>query len=154
MPVASTWWHFAPVAGRQAAYAPLIFLLAISLTIVVTVLLVSALYHRRIRRSDPWDCGFARLDSRMQDTAEGFGQPIRHIFLSFFDMQRELPTPFDRTPRYRVVIGDRFWRSVYLPLGSSVRRVAEAVAWLQQGSIATYLLYSFITLLVLLGLVL
>jgi hypothetical protein len=52
------------------------------------------------------------------------------------------------------VIGDRFWRSLYLPLGSSVRRVAEAVAWLQQGSIATYLLYSFITLLVLLGLVL
>ncbi len=31
---------------------------------------------------------------------------------------------------------------------------AEAVAWLQQGRIATYLLYSFVTLLVLLALVL
>jgi formate hydrogenlyase subunit 3/multisubunit Na+/H+ antiporter MnhD subunit len=154
MPVASTWWHLVPVPGRQAAYAPLVFLLAIGVTIAVTVLLVSIFYHRRIRRSAAWDCGFGRLNPRMQDTAEGFGQPIRHIFLPFFDMQRELPTPFDRTPQYRVVIGDRFWRSLYLPLASLVQRIAAAVAWLQQGRIATYLLYSFVTLLVLLGLVL
>jgi len=153
-PTTSSWWHLVPVAGRQAAYAPLVFLLAIVATIVITVALVSIFYHRRSRRSAPWDCGFARLDSRMQDTAEGFGQPIRHIFLQFFDMQRELPTPFDRAPQYRVVIGDHFWRVIYLRLARWVQRVAEAVAWLQQGRIATYLLYSFVTLLVLLALVL
>jgi NADH:ubiquinone oxidoreductase subunit 5 (subunit L)/multisubunit Na+/H+ antiporter MnhA subunit len=154
MPVSSTWWHLVPVAGRQAAYAPLVFLLAMAFTVALTVLLVSVFYHRRIRRSAPWDCGFGRLDARMQDTAEGFGQPIRHIFLPFFDMQRELPTPFDRAPHYRVSIGDRFWRLLYLPLAKLVQRIAEAVAWLQQGRISTYLLYSFVTLLVLLGLVL
>jgi formate hydrogenlyase subunit 3/multisubunit Na+/H+ antiporter MnhD subunit len=153
-PTTSKWWHLVPVAGRQAAYAPLVFLLAIVATIVITVALVSVFYHRRVRRSAPWDCGFARLDARMQDTAEGFGQPIRHIFLQFFDMQRELPTPFDRAPHYRVVIGDRFWRTIYLRLARWVQRVAEAVAWLQQGRIATYLLYSFVTLLVLLGVML
>lgn len=153
-PTTSTWWHLVPVAGRQAAYAPLVFLLAIVATIAITVALVSVFYHRRVRRSAPWDCGFARLDARMQDTAEGFGQPIRHIFLQFFDMQRELPTPFDRAPKYRVVIGDRFWSAIYLRLARWVQRIAEAVAWLQQGRIATYLLYSFVTLLVLLALVL
>jgi len=153
-PTTSSWWHLVPVSGREAAYAPLVFLLAILTTIAITVLLVSVFYHRRIRRAAPWDCGFARLDARMQDTAEGFGQPIRHIFLQFIDMQRELPTPFDRAPQYRVVIGDRFWRTIYLRLAQWVQRVAEAVAWLQQGRIATYLLYSFVTLLVLLGLVL
>jgi formate hydrogenlyase subunit 3/multisubunit Na+/H+ antiporter MnhD subunit len=153
-PTTSSWWHLVPVSGREAAYAPLVFLLAILATIAITVLLVSVFYHRRIRRAAAWDCGFARLDARMQDTAEGFGQPIRHIFLQFFDMQRELPTPFDRAPQYRVVIGDRFWRTIYLRLARWVQRVAEAVAWLQQGRIATYLLYSFVTLLVLLGLVL
>lgn len=153
-PVTSTWWHLAPVAGRQAAYAPLILSFGIALTIALTVLLVSVFYHRRIRRSAAWDCGFGGLDPRMQDTAEGFGQPIRHIFLPFFDMQRELPTPFDRTPHYRVVVGDRIWGSLYLPLAKLVQRVAQAVAWLQQGRIATYLLYSFVTLLVLLALVL
>jgi len=154
MPTASTWWHLVPVSGRAAAYAPLVFLVAIVATIVITVVLVSLFYHRRSRRSAPWDCGFARLDARMQDTAEGFGQPIRHIFLQFFDMQRELPTPFDRAPKYQVVIGDRFWRTIYLRLAQWVQRIAEAVAWLQQGRIATYLLYSFITLIVLLALVL
>jgi NADH:ubiquinone oxidoreductase subunit 5 (subunit L)/multisubunit Na+/H+ antiporter MnhA subunit len=153
-PTASNWWHLVPVAGRQAAYAPLVFLLAIAATIVITVVAVSVFYHRRVRRSAPWDCGFARLDARMQDTAEGFGQPIRHIFMQFFDMRRELPTPFDRAPQYTVVIGDRFWRTIYLRLAHWVQRAAEAVAWLQQGRIATYLLYSFVTLLVLLALVL
>jgi hypothetical protein len=90
----------------------------------------------------------------MQDTAEGFGQPIRHLFQPFFAMTRELPSPFDATPRYRVVIGDRIWRGLYLPLAGLVHRAANAVAWLQQGRIATYLLYSFITLVALLALML
>jgi formate hydrogenlyase subunit 3/multisubunit Na+/H+ antiporter MnhD subunit len=148
------WWMLVPVAGRQASYAPLLFLFAIALTVAVTIFCVSRFYHRRVRRSAPWDCGFVRLDARMQDTAEGFGQPIRHIFQPFFSMQRDLPTPFDAAPQYRVVVGDRIWSGVYLPLAAGVRRVAQAVAWLQQGRIANYLLYSFVTLLVLLGLML
>jgi formate hydrogenlyase subunit 3/multisubunit Na+/H+ antiporter MnhD subunit len=154
LPNASSWWRLVPVAGREAVYSPLVFLLAITATVGIALLLVGLFYHRRVRRAPPWDCGFARLDSRMQDTAEGFGQPIRHIFVPFFDMHRELPTPFDRNPRYRVVVGDRIWRHVYQRLAGAVQRCADAVAWLQQGRIATYLLYSFITLLVLLGFVL
>ena len=41
-----------------------------------------------------------------------------------------------------------------MPLGPLVQRMADAFAWLQQGRIATYLLYSFVTLVVLLALVL
>ena len=43
---------------------------------------------------------------------------------------------------------------VALPLAALVRRIANAMAWLQQGRIANYLLYSFVTLVVLLALVL
>jgi hypothetical protein len=53
-----------------------------------------------------------------------------------------------------VVIGDRFWQLLYLPLAKLVQGIAASVAWLQQGRIATYLLYSLVTLLVLLALVL
>jgi hypothetical protein len=90
----------------------------------------------------------------MQDTAEGFGQPIRNIFQSFFSIERELPTPFDRAPRYRIAITDRIWRGLYQPLGRLVQRLADAVAVLQQGRISVYLLYSFGTLIVLLALAL
>ena len=69
-------------------------------------------------------------------------------------MQRELPTPFDRAPRYHVVVTDRLWRLLYLPIERVVQRIAAAAAVLQQGRISVYLLYSFVTLLVLLALVL
>jgi hydrogenase-4 component B len=143
-----------PLRQLQTSYAPLAFLAVILAVVLLTIAAVRFFYHRRVRFGSPWDCGFGRLNSRMQDTAEGFGQPIRHLFQPFFAIARELPSPFDTAPRYRVVISDRIWRGLYLPLGELVRRVANAVAWLQQGRIATYLLYSFVTLVTLLALML
>ena len=148
------WWLLAPAAARHASYGPLA-LFAVTLGVVAFAIIgVRVLYRRRVHRGPAWDCGFVRLDARMQDTAEGFGQPIRHIFEPFFDMRRELPTPFDLAPRYQVTVGDRLWALLYVPLGVAVRVIADLVARLQQGRIATHLLYSFITLIALLALVL
>jgi hypothetical protein len=113
-------------------------------------LLVRWLYHGRLRRAPPWDCGFAWQGARMQDTAEGFGQPIRQIFEPMFRLQRELPTPFDAQPRYRVEVEDPLWYWLYLPVARVVERVSRLIGLLQQGRIAVYLLYSFVTLIVLL----
>jgi formate hydrogenlyase subunit 3/multisubunit Na+/H+ antiporter MnhD subunit len=149
-----TWWMLTSAPARGVSYAPLAFLLAVLAAMLAAILIGRVFYRRRTRRGDPWDCGFARTDARMQDTAEGFGQPIRHLFQPFFAMERELPSPFDRAPRYRVHVSDRIWRLLYLPIERAVQRVAAAVAVFQQGRIATYLLYSFATLIVLLALVL
>jgi formate hydrogenlyase subunit 3/multisubunit Na+/H+ antiporter MnhD subunit len=155
LPVADApWWLLVPLPDRQASYSALAFLVAILAVVVLTVAVVRLLYHGRVRRAPPWDCGFARTDARMQDSAEGFGQPIRRIFQPFFDIDRDLPAPSDARPRYRIVVRDRFWRAVYEPLGSAVQRIADGFAWIQQGRIASYLLYSFVTLIALLALVL
>jgi len=148
------WWLLVPLTGRRGSYSAPIFFIALTTVVVLTIFGVRLFYHRRARRAAPWDCGFGGLTPRMQDTAEGFGQPIRNIFGTFFAMERELPTPFDRAPRYRVSVGDRIWQSLYVPLGALVQRIADAFAWIQQGRIATYLLYSFVTLIVLLALML
>jgi hydrogenase-4 component B len=153
-PQSSAWWLLAPVPGRAVSYSPVVFLLAGTAVVVLTVLLVRIFYHQRVRRSRPWDCGFGEVSPRMQDTAEGFGQPIRNIFQSFFAIERDLPTPFDAAPRYRIVITDRIWQGLYEPLGGWVRRIADLVAVLQRGRISAYLLYSFVTLVVLLAVVL
>lgn len=147
------WWLLVPLPGRASYSAP-VFLTALTAVVVLTVLGVRRLYHHRVRRAATWDCGFGGLTARMQDTAEGFGQPIRNIFGTFFVMKRELPTAFDRAPRYRVSVGDRIWQDLYLPLGTLVQRVADTFAWVQQGRIAAYLLYSFLTLVGLLALML
>jgi formate hydrogenlyase subunit 3/multisubunit Na+/H+ antiporter MnhD subunit len=151
---AAPWWLLVPLPGRRASYSAPVFFIAVTGVVILTMLAVRIFYHQRARRADAWDCGFGSTNARMQDTAEGFGQPIRHIFGAFFAIHRELPDPFDRSPRYRVTVGDRMWQYLYLPLGALVQRVADAFAWLQQGRIATYLLYSFVTLVVLLALML
>jgi formate hydrogenlyase subunit 3/multisubunit Na+/H+ antiporter MnhD subunit len=148
------WWMLAPLPERAVSYAPLVLLAVIVAVVAVAFLVVRVVYRRPVRHAPPWDCGFARVDPRMQDTAEGFGQPIRHIFQPFFAMERELPSPLDAAPRYRVSVSDRFWKGLYLPIAGLLHRAANAVAWLQQGRISVYLSYSFITLLVLLAVML
>lgn len=144
--VAASGWLLAPTNRDQASYGPVIFLLGILASFALAYVLVRWLYHGRLRRGPPWACGFPWGTARMQDTAEGFGQPIRQIFEPFFLMERELPTPFDERPRYRVTIEDRFWRWLYLPAVDLASYLARLAGLMQQGRISVYLLYSFLTL--------
>ena len=77
---AGGWLFLTPVDTERASYSPVFFLLAVLGVMLVTVLVVHRFYHGRLRRGPAWDCGFPAQTARMQDTAEGFGQPIRRIF--------------------------------------------------------------------------
>jgi formate hydrogenlyase subunit 3/multisubunit Na+/H+ antiporter MnhD subunit len=145
------WWLLTPVAVQRASYSPIVFAAGLALTVALAFFVVRRLYHGRVRQSDPWDCGFPHQTPRMQDTAEGFGQPIRHVFGPFFRIERELPTPFDKAPHYALRLGDRWWDWLYLPVARAVQEAARRVGYLQQGRIALYLFYSFATLLALLA---
>jgi formate hydrogenlyase subunit 3/multisubunit Na+/H+ antiporter MnhD subunit len=151
---AGPWWLLVPITARRASYSAPVFFVAITAVVMLTAFIVRRVYHRRTQLGAAWDCGFGQLTPRMQDTAEGFGQPIRHIFGAFFAMERHLPSPFDTHPLYQVRVGDRIWRGLYLPLGTLVQRIADTLAWLQQGRITRYLTYSFVTLVALLALML
>jgi formate hydrogenlyase subunit 3/multisubunit Na+/H+ antiporter MnhD subunit len=144
--VAAHGWLLAPNSMEQASYGPVIFLLGILGSLALAYLLVRWLYHGRLRRAIAWACGFPWGSARMQDTAEGFGQPIRQIFEPFFLIRRQLPTPFDEQPRYRVTVEDHFWRWLYVPIVDLANHLARLFGLLQQGRISVYLLYSFVTL--------
>jgi hypothetical protein len=150
---ANGWLILAPVAPERSSYSPVLFLLMVAAAWGLTFVLVRRLYHGRVRRAPPWDCGFPFLNARMQDTAEGFGQPIRQVFEPFFRIDRHLPSPFDKHPVYRLAATDHFWHWVYLPVARAVEGASRLVGMLQQGRISTYLMYSFVTLLVMLFLV-
>lgn len=150
-PLLATGWLFlTPAAAGGASYSPLIFLIAILTAVLLTFVIVKRVYHMRLRRAQPWDCGFPAQNSRMQDTAEGFGQPIKQIFEPFFRIERQLPTPFDRKPHYSGRTDDRLWYWLYEPIGRLVAALSARVAILQHGRIHIYLIYSFVTLLFLL----
>ncbi|OGT88596.1 MAG: hydrogenase 4 subunit B [Gammaproteobacteria bacterium RIFOXYA12_FULL_61_12] len=144
------WLMLAPVDANRASYAPLIFFLVVLAVLLLTFLAVRKLYHGRIRRSDPWDCGYPEQDARMQDSAEGFGQPIRQIFESFMRVERETPDPFDRHPKYRGDSRDNIWLLCYAPIARLAAWLSDQTGRLQHGRIQWYLVYSFATLIFLL----
>jgi len=144
------WWLLAPISEDRASYSPAIFFGSMALIIPLVYLIVRRYYHGRLKRVPAWDCGFPLQTARMQDTAEGFGQPIRRVFSPFFKRTREHPSPFDAQPRYRSIVEDPFWYWLYLPIARLVEHGTRLIAFLQQGRIAVYLLYSFVTLLTLL----
>ena len=150
---ATHWLFLAPINAERASYSPVLVLVGLAVLTGLAWLAVRRFYHGRVRRAPPWDCGYPLLNPRMQDTAEGFGQPVRVVFEPFFRTSRELPSPFDAAPRYRLTTEDHLWYWCYLPVARLVDRLTGLVTLLQRGRISVYLLYSFGTLLVLLFLV-
>jgi hypothetical protein len=140
------WMLLAPVSAERASYSPLVVFIVTLAIVILAIVLVRRFYHGRLRHAAAWDCGYPPLTARMQDTAEGFGQPIRQIFEPLFRMQRELPTAHDAEPRYRVEVSDPMWRWIYVNIAVATERVSRLVGLLQRGRIAIYLLYSFLTL--------
>ena len=86
----------------------------------------------------------------MQDSAEGFGQPVRQVFEPFFRLEQHAPAPDDARPRFSESAADRLWHWIYLPIAHGVERLTALVTLLQRGRISVYLAYSFATLLALL----
>jgi hydrogenase-4 component B len=148
--IASGWLWLVPTTSEQASYSPIVFLLVIGAVFGLTFFAVRYFYHGRLRRSDPWDCGFPALTSRMQDTADAFGQPIRHIFEPVYRIHREIPRADDPRPVFRQSVEDRHWYWLYLPVAHFTEFLSGHVGKVQQGRISVYLLYSFVTLLALL----
>ena len=146
----SSWLWLVPTSAAQASYSPVIFLAVIVAVTGLTFLLVRRFYHGRVRYAPPWDCGYPEQTARMQDTADAFGQAIRHVFGPLYLMKRHLPAPDDPAPRYSLKIEDRHWYLLYLPVARLVEFVSGKIGLLQRGRISIYLLYSFLTLIALL----
>jgi len=144
------WAMLAPISPDRASYMPLLFLVTIAAAVLLGRWLVRRFYHGRMRRSDAWDCGYFFQGPRAQDTAEGFSQPIRRIFEPMFRMERHFPTIRDEQPYYSVKVEDHFWHWLYLPAARLVEWFSGLIVRVQGGRIAVYLMYSFLTLLLLL----
>ena len=148
--MAQGWLFIAPINAERASYSPLLVFTVTALLVAVAWLAVRAFYHGRARRAPAWDCGFPDQDARMQDSAEGFGQPVRHVFAPFFRLEEHAPAPDDAQPRFSESAEDRLWYWIYLPVARAVERLTALVTLLQRGRISVYLAYSFVTLLALL----
>jgi len=125
-------------------------------------LVLWALFARRSRtRIGPtWDCGQRGLTPQMEYTATGFSKPLRMIFKALFRPRREVQREYDFSPyfttnlRFESHVEEMFQTRIYRPLRWLVVYGSRRLRALQAGSLQAYLIYIFITLLLLLMFVL
>ena len=112
--------------------------------------------NSKTRRGPTWDCGQRGLTPHMEYTATGFSKPIRMIFKALFRPRRDVQREYDFSPyfakaiRFESHIEEVFVQRLYRPLRILILRLSRRIRALQAGSIHAYLLYIFITLLLLL----
>jgi len=110
----------------------------------------------KTRIGPTWDCGLRGLTPAMEYTATGFSKPIRMIFKALFRPRREVQREYDYSPyfaktlRFESHIEEAFVTRIYRPLNRGILRLSRRMRALQAGSIQAYLIYIFITLLLLL----
>jgi hydrogenase-4 component B len=110
----------------------------------------------KTRIAPTWDCGLKGLTPRMEYTATGFSKPIRMIFKALFRPRREVQREYDFSPyfttsiRFEAHVEEVFETRIYRPLQRQVLRLSRRMRALQAGSLQAYLIYIFITLLLLL----
>jgi hydrogenase-4 component B len=110
----------------------------------------------KTRTGPTWDCGLKGLTPQMEYTATGFSKPIRMIFKALFRPRREVQREYDFSPyfakaiRFEAHVEEVFETRIYRPLNRRVLWFSRRMRKLQAGSIQAYLIYIFVTLLLLL----
>ena len=151
-----SWIWLSPISSERASYSGVIILMVI-FVIVIATYLVLHVKPGRISRVPIWDCGFKKLNSRMQYNSTSFSMPLRTVFGFLFNIRensrlvkQSAHPAFPERLHYHLKIRDRIWGWIYKPLVTYSFWISRQFGKLQQGSINTYLIYSFLTIIVLL----
>lgn len=144
-----------PVSLSNVSISPLAVLLTSLLLVLILLLVLRTVFPGKVQRKyGTWDCGFTSLDPKMQYSATGFSKPARIVFRSIFKPQRELKVLagiqpyFINAAKYTVSTFSVFEKSVYSPAVKRIINFARKARFtIQTGSIHTYLLYIFLTIL-------
>ena len=143
-------------APPLAELAPLVWVSALGVALVVSVAVGAVLVSRR--RSEQvavgtWDCGYASPTPRMQYVDGSFSETLVGLFdwaLRSRRAQPRLPDPFPPPCRFESEVPDAVLDGAVLPLlGAAERGFARARA-LQRGPVHTYLLYILLAVMALL----
>ncbi len=149
------------VLAARNEYAGTVSPLAITLVGLCLLPIPAALWfvfgrRTKVHIGPTWDCGLRGLTPQMEYTATGFSKPIRMIFRTLFRPHREIQAEFEFSPyfatniRFESHIEETFEQRLYRPLNRLIFRFSRRMRALQAGSIQAYLIYIFITLLLLL----
>ncbi|AEY66196.1 hydrogenase 4 subunit B [Clostridium sp. BNL1100] len=128
-------------------------LIAILLVVLGALLLLVIMALRKrtsVERYNTWDCGFTKLNSKMQYSATGFSKSLRIIFRGLFKPTRDLEITEGIAP-YHIKAGiyttstvKFFEKYLYQPVVRTIIYFSRKIRFtVQTGSIHAYLMYFF-----------
>ena len=134
--------------ATPASISPLLVLLALAALALATLGVVRLIGGRYLeRRYGTWDCGFDKLDARMQYSATGFSKPFRIVFRFLFRPTRTLTVEGEHpyhpdSMEYTVRSESLIELYLYEPVVKFAHDLSNrAKASIQTGSIRRYLSY-------------
>lgn len=129
------------------------------LTFTGGLLFVMGIPYKKSVLVETWGCGIPALSPKMEYTATAFSKSFMIIFRNLYEITEDVekiasPAPrqphFTKIKKYTVLSAHIFEGYLYEPIVRGVMRFSKKVQAIQSGSIHLYLLYIFITLIVLL----
>lgn len=149
---------YMPLNISGNSISPLALIIALSAVIIIGLSIIRVIGGKYIERKyGTWDCGFEALNSRMQYTATGFSKPIKIVFRILFRPTREIhvtgsqpyhPEAIEYTVSSESLIEKYFYHPFYVKITKYSRRIKYTV---QTGNIRIYLLYIFLTVVILMA---
>ncbi len=104
--------------------------------------------------TETWGCGYTAPTSRMQYTASSFAEMLVHFFRGILRPRSHVPTvrgPFPTTAHFASHVPETMLDLVYIPLLQRLYAKTAPIRRMQSGHLHLYMLYTFITLILLLA---
>lgn len=134
---------------------PLLAIAFIGLLVITMVVVFLYTRRQKVTRGATWDCG-APLTARMEITATGFSRSILTIFQSLVRPTKRLEIEYSDKrgyfpSLYKIEMGflDVYESYLYGPLNRIIEWASGATKKIQNGNVNLYILYIFLTLIVL-----
>ena len=146
------------ILGLNAATPDLMIVGAILVILfVLTWLLLRFTTNRKTRVSETWGCGIISQNKHMEYTATGYSEPILTIFKPIYRTRKVVERTWmdDQKTVFKEGKADIqtlkiFEEKIYLPVARFVETLSRIVAEYQDVDLDVYILYSLVTVIILL----
>jgi hydrogenase-4 component B len=150
--------EFLANSATLADLAPLGWISLLAFALLGALALGAALLAWRLRRGAvgaavTWDCGYAEPSPTMQYTSSSFAQTLVGLFAWALRPRTHAPrltAPFPAPSAFHSEVDDPVLQEAVLPASRWTARLSHWLRIFQRGSIQTYILYIFLTLVLLL----
>jgi hydrogenase-4 component B len=155
--VVSDWLPRSAAAVSLAEAAPLAWISILAVALLAVTLCVMLWYRDRVKKAavataGTWGCAYPDPSSRMQYSASSIADMLVNLFAGVLRPERHTPQisgPFPVGSQFESHVPEAVLERIYLPLIARIYEKFLPIRKLQHGQLHLYILYTFITLVVL-----